>query len=130
MGAEFAPDRVWGTIFIVLYGLMLAVAMLVVFGIAAAFSFAGNHEMGSGGFAPKLFGAAFATIASVIILVSLGSHVVAAVGIHKSRAWGFWATIILSIISLASSGGGTCLTIIPLVYSIVRLSGSYGPKPV
>jgi hypothetical protein len=124
--SSFAPDRVWGIVFIVVYGLMLLGFGLIILGIGAAISFAGSSHSPL----PSLFGAAFAGVLAIILLASVGAHIVGAIGIHQSRAWGFWATIILSIISLLSSSGGTCLTIIPLVYSILRLSGSYGPKPI
>jgi hypothetical protein len=129
-GLSFGPDRVWGTIFIVLYALMLAVALLIVLGFAGLFStVAAPQQFGIGRPGAALFGAGFAAIAGTLVSVVLGVHILGAVGIRGSRPWGFWATIALSILSLASSGGGTCLTIVPLVYSILRLTGVYGPKP-
>jgi hypothetical protein len=126
---QFGPDRVWGTIFVVLYSLMLGVALLIVLGITTAITMAGTPENGAPHFAAPFFGAAFATVAAIFLVAIIGVHIVGAVGIRRSRAWGFWATIILSILSLAGSSGGTCLTIIPLVYSILRLTAVFGPKP-
>jgi hypothetical protein len=127
-GPRFEPDRIWGTLFIVLYSLMLAVALLMILGVTSFLAAVGVSSHGGPPF-PPIFGAAFAAIAGIIVLASLGIHIVAAVGIHKSQAWGFWLTIIVSLISLGSSGGGTCLVIVPLIYSLLRLTGAVGPRP-
>jgi hypothetical protein len=129
-GGTFEPDRTWGTIFIVLYGLMLAVALFFALLVLGAIGFAAASGPRPSVPMPfMVFGPAFATVIVVALTATLGIHIVGAVGIHRSQAWGFWLTIILSVLSLLGSSGGTCLTIVPLIYSIIRLSGGYGPKP-
>jgi|GEM_PF-5227604 len=128
----FPPDRIWGTIFIVLYTLMLLFFLAVVLLIGGGITLAAVGSSARHGGLPfaGLVGPAIAGIAMIILVPTIGIHIVGAVGIHRSRAWGFWLTIILSVISLLGSSGGTCLTLLPMIYSIVRLSGGYGPKPV
>ena len=123
---SFDADRLWGTIFIVLYAVMLAVTLIVVFGIGGAIALGGASHHSA---LPMLATGAIATVIGIVLMATLGLHIAGAIGIKQSRAWGFWLTIGLSVVSLLSSGGATCLTIGPLVYSILRLTGAYGPKP-
>jgi hypothetical protein len=117
----FAPDRVWGTIFIVLYSLMFAVVALVVFALSNTTWFGDDAPM---------LRLAQAAMTMVVASIVLAVHVVCAVGIRRSQAWGFWATIMLSIVTLAGSSGATFLTVIPLIYSVLRVTPAYGPKPL
>lgn len=125
--SSFDGDRLWGTIFVVLYALMLFVALLFVLGVGGAIALGGFSSHSP---FPAFLGGAFATVAGIFVTAALGVHILGAVGIRQSRAWGFWLTIVLSILSLMGSAGFTCLTVVPLIYSIVRLAGVYGPKPV
>lgn len=133
--ASFKPDGIWGTVFVVLYTGMLAATI--------AYS-CGSHDLGvqtvpptdefgrhfgRAEFAAMAMGEALIFMIGIALSAVLVAQIRGAVGIRRGERWGFWLTIWLSVVSLVLSCGWAFLTVVPLIYSILRLSGGYGPKP-
>jgi hypothetical protein len=85
--------------------------------------------------APAAIGGGVLIAVGAVILAAYVLNIAGAIGVMKSQRWGFILTAILTgITALCSLSGSTGFTntlpdVAACIYCILRLNGTWGPKP-
>ena len=123
----FVADKIIGLLLVILPSCLCVIVPAIVFGWMSYMGTVAGELPAKG--MPAGFAALPIAVILFVVLVSVIIHIVAGVGIIKSAAWGFWVAIGISILGVGS-GGLTPVSLGIIVYAILRLTGTVGPKPV
>ncbi|MFI5385862.1 MAG: hypothetical protein ACHQ50_07050 [Fimbriimonadales bacterium] len=136
--APFPPDRVIGIVIMVGSALLAVLGIVVSLFLSVVRSMmpvigdlsAGDNANSKSGPLPMHPDPRFFAILIAVVLAIGILQFTSGLGIMRSRAWGFYAAIAASVIGLCGGVLGIVFSVALIIYTIMRLTGSVGPKPV
>jgi len=124
----FPADRVIGILIMVGAALLFLVSVLVFLFLATMFNIQRSALSSSPDLGLTPHAGMLASLVAIFLVVA-GLQFTAGLGIIKSRRWGHYFAIAAIVMGFLQGVVGIVFSVVLAFYTILRMTGSLGPKP-